>query len=41
MLFDTMIAATTNDLNGIEFVSRDVEGTAKSASDQMVAAGAR
>jgi hypothetical protein len=25
MLLDVMIAVTTNDLNGIEFVSRDVE----------------
>jgi len=25
MLLDVMITGTTNDLNGIEFVSRDVE----------------
>jgi hypothetical protein len=41
MWFDVMITATTNDLNGIEFVSRDVERMAKSAPDQMVAASTR
>jgi hypothetical protein len=41
MLLEMMITGTTNDLNGIEFVSRDVEGMAKSAPDQMVTASAR
>jgi hypothetical protein len=41
MLLDVMITGTTNDLNGIEFVSRDVEGMAKSAPDQMVGPPAR
>jgi hypothetical protein len=41
MLLDVMITGTANDLNGIEFVSRDVEGMAKSEPDQMVGASAR
>jgi hypothetical protein len=36
MLLDVMITATTDDLNGVEYVSRDVEWLAKSTRDQMV-----
>jgi hypothetical protein len=31
-----MITATTDDLNGVEYVSRDVEWLVKSAPDQIV-----
>jgi hypothetical protein len=41
MWFDVMITATTNDLNGIEFVSRDVERLLKRAPDQRLAPAAR
>jgi hypothetical protein len=36
MLLDVMITATTDDLNGVEYVSRDVEWLVKSAPDQIV-----
>jgi hypothetical protein len=40
MLFDGMIMTTTQDRNGIEFVSRDVERSVKTAPDQSVAGAA-
>ena len=40
LLFGVMIAGSTRDLNGNEFVSRDVEGTPKTAPDQAVGATA-
>jgi hypothetical protein len=41
MLLDAMIAATTDDLNGIEFVSRDVERMTKkgTGSDSWIDRG--
>jgi hypothetical protein len=41
MLLDGMIVATTNDHNGIEFVSRDVEWSVKWERDQTVGSRAR
>jgi len=35
-LFEVMIVGSTNDLNEIEFVSRDVEWMTKAARDQPV-----
>jgi hypothetical protein len=35
-----MITATAGDLNEVQFVSRDVEGSWKMTRDQAVAAGA-
>jgi hypothetical protein len=36
MLSGVMITGTTDDLNGVEYVSRDVEWSVKGAPDQMV-----
>jgi hypothetical protein len=41
MLREVMITATTNNLNGIEFVSRDVERLVKCAPDQTVGPAAQ
>src|SRR5258708_17885577 len=36
MFLNVIITATTDDLNGVEYVSRDVEWLVKSAPDQIV-----
>jgi hypothetical protein len=41
LLFGAMIGGSGSDLNENEFVSRDVEGTAKAARDQAVGSAAR
>jgi hypothetical protein len=41
LLFGAMIGGSTNDLNENEYVSRDVERTAKAARDQAVGLAAR
>jgi hypothetical protein len=41
MLLDVMITGTTDDLNEVEFVSRDVEWREKRPPDQAVGSAAQ